>query len=248
MSIDWFIPYHGKDKDTLSFSVESIHRNFANVGNVFIVTSDDVNIDPRLARLIPEPDMIEDVSKSDISLKFKSMTGSGARAGWVWQQLLKLNADLILPEISDVFIWQDSDVLWCRRQGWHLANVDAIFGKVQEYHVPYLHAFQRITGMQPALGFSTIRHHEYVRKSVLAEMRSILAKHHGRTFTGAVTDSLDYSEASNLSEYDLYANWCAMSGKKAFLHDLVWQNSHSVPDVLPDGFDFISPQHWMRNS
>jgi hypothetical protein len=248
MKIDWFIPYHGKDKDTLYLSIESIYKNFSNVGKIFVVTNDKVDIDPQLACLISEPDKIDDIKKSDIFLKFKSMTGSGDRAGWVWQQILKLNADLIVPDISEVFIWQDSDVLWCRNQKWHLADVDAIFGKVQEYHIPYLHAFYRITGVYPVLGFSTIRHHEYIRKNILKEIRTDIANYHNKTFTSSIVDSLDYTEASNLSEYDLYVNWCVMTKKKAFLHDLVWQNSHFIPSVLPENFDFISPQQWMRNS
>jgi hypothetical protein len=248
MSIDWFIPFHGKDKDTLQLSIDSIIKNFSNVGRLFIVTNEDFCINRPNVIIVKEPSEIDDVSRSEIALKFKAVTGKSDRAGWVWQQLLKLNADSIISDISDVFIWQDSDVLWCRNQGWHLADADAIIGKVDEYHTPYANAFARITGVQPALGFSTIRHHEYVRKGVLTEIRKTLSAIHGVSFTRSVVDNLDYSQSSNLSEYDLYANWCAMSGKRTFIHELVWQNTNHIPAILPKDYDFLSPQLWMRNT
>jgi hypothetical protein len=247
LSIDWFIPFHGKDKDTLQISIDSIRRNFSDVGRVFLVTTEDHDIGRNDVTVVREPQKIEDVTRSEIAIKFKAATGNSARAGWVWQQLLKLNADLIVNDISEVFMWQDSDVLWCRKQDWHLADVDAIIGKVEEYHTPYAQAFTRITGHPPALGFSTIRHHEYVRKNVLSGIRATLAKLHGVSFTRAIVDNLDYTQNSNFSEYDLYANWCAMSGKRAYIHDLLWYNTSFIPQTLPSDVDFLAPQFWMRN-
>ena len=161
---------------------------------------------------------------------------------------IKLNADVIVPNISDVFIWQDADVIWCRQQNWHNAEADAIIGKVQEYHSPYIKSFLKITGAYPGLGFSTIRHHEYVKKNVLFEIRKSLSDYHNLTFTRSIVDNLDYSENSNFSEYDLYANWCFMSNKKTYVLDLVWENINFIPNSLPENFDFLAPQKWMRKN
>jgi hypothetical protein len=255
--MDFYVTLHEKDLDVFRLSIDSIFENIPVVNRVFVVTkcmTKDVMYRDKVIKVF-EPELFGEVSYNQIFERFeKSKKIPGSRAGWVWQQLLKLNADLIVKDISECFIAQDADLIWKKPQSWTtiLNNVEGILGIESGHHPPYAHFYQRLMKKPYELNFSTIRHHAVFKTKHLKSLRRHIEAIHNASFEESILNSLDYFENSNMSEYDLYSNWLfhASSGAKDHVYQLQlnWKDINHIPDSSQyAGYDYVAAQRYLRS-
>jgi hypothetical protein len=200
-------------------------------------------------------------SMQDIASVFHPKTN---RNGWYLQQLLKLYAGSVLPDILSDYLVVDADVFFLKPVQFLHSNTKKPFMSVgQEYHIPY---FQHMLRLNPCfkrmIEYSGINHHMYFKQDWIQEMFSMVetcyrnhnhCKPFWKLFLECVDEHLkhpiDYLE-SGASEYELYFHFVMQFHKNdVVLRTLNWDNK---PYVFPitESFiqstecDFISICHW----
>lgn len=228
--VDVVIPSHPSDQFGLPLVVEGLKRFVPHLGSIFVVAANStpqVEIVARsshvvLVREAEYPFSIDDV-RAELSA-FPWFASVKSRAGWYYQQLLKLYADAAIPQLSRAFLVLDSDSVFMRRfehffclkrdlaAPAEASDVEACadwgvrFWPGVEYHFPYFSHMQRLLPglhrVQPSL--SGVSHHMPSRKDWLQELRKQVETGHNAPFWRVFLRSVDTNLGppfSGASEY-----------------------------------------------
>jgi hypothetical protein len=135
--------------------------------------------------------------------------GFPERAGWYYQQLVKLALAQSPIARPRYLIW-DADTLPCRPL--EMFDGDTlVFTRGYEFHRPYFDTNRRLIGVDRSIGprFSVISQHMPVDKALMLGMLEFIAKASpDGTWVGAIRQALAGREGGSLlSEYELFADW-----------------------------------------
>lgn len=247
--IDFVIPCHPKDFPSLKIAAEGI-KNVSCVNRIFVVSMENPKLDWVIH--IPEERYFKYINKEKIAEKFSTHAPHLlVRTKWVYQQFLKLYAFKVIPELTNSYVLVDSDTIFLRDVPFDLEKF--YYCKTEEYHKPYLEPIKKLFGVEKTIGFSTICHHMIFNKEKMAEMHSFVEKKfNSDSFFETVLSILDFTEASCVSEWDLYANYIILNYPEFSVHrQLVWDNISFIPikshlEDFKDRFDFISCHAYKR--
>lgn len=167
---------------------------------------------------------------------------STQRVGWYLQQLIKLYAWKVIPELSDPYLVLDADTHFMKPTSFQDGD-RLLFTKAYEFHKPY---FEHISRLLPtvykAQQASGVAHHMPMSHKVLDSLFTLVEATHGTPFWKAFLSCVDPKErgGSGASEYELVFNFTQIYFPEKFkLRELCWTNASE----LSDSFDFIS-KHW----
>ena len=249
---DAVITFHPKDKPTIELCCDSL-RNVVNVDRIFLLSS----IDPKIQNtiFINDNEIQNLVSLNEIQSRWEK-TGSRitGRAGWIYKQLLNLAASQIIPDISSDFLISDSDIIFLKNP-----YVDVETGKfpyaksMYGVHAPYVENYQRLMKETVESGFSFIAHNIVFDKNNITDLKNFIEHQNNERWDLSILNSLDFHQASNFAEYDLYGNWM-FKHKSIDLREVDMRilDVHVVPDnnLINDtknlGFHILSAQAYNR--
>ncbi len=103
--IDVVIPAHEKDILTLDYVIAGIKRNAKNIRRIIVVSKE---------KYTDKADWFDE-ELYPFSYKEISDILGGQRVGWHYQQLLKLYACLVIPDISENVLILDADTVFYRK-------------------------------------------------------------------------------------------------------------------------------------
>lgn len=146
------------------------------------------------------------------------------RYGWYLQQFLKLDFIEQNRSSKHILIW-DSDTLPIRQIRFRGSSGKTTFYYGEEYHPEYFRSIQRLTGLEKVVDKSFIAQCFPVEVGVIAPYFDDWKRKSGFWFE-AVFDSIDFSQQSGFSEYELLGT--------IFAHD----REHSLQ---------FSDRKWIRN-
>ena len=250
--IDVIIPCAGKDVANLEMVIEGIRANGVGVRRIIVVSPHQVT---DLAEWFNEKRY--PFSKQDVALhlwrgdsfaaeRFLQTTN---RTGWYYQQLLKLYAPLVIPEISSNVLIVDADTIFLNRvdfldsRGGGLYNIDFA------HHAPY---FRHACGFLPGLhrkhrDFSGITHHMLFQRPILEDLLNRVEKYHKRPAWQAFCRCVDPGEVrawgSGASEYEIYFNFAFLNTRQVRIRPLKWANIDSLEELenyKNNGFHYVS--------
>ncbi len=103
--IDIVIPAHQKDVATLDYCIAGIRKNIVGVRRIIVVSKEKYT------------DKAEWFNEALYPFSFKEISDlvGGSNVGWNYQQLLKLYAVLVIPDISENVLIVDSDTVFYRK-------------------------------------------------------------------------------------------------------------------------------------
>ena len=139
------------------------------------------------------------IRREDIDL----CPGGVDRSGWLLQQLVKLSCDVFCG--SPHVLVLDADTLFMRPQRM-VKDGRIVLSASTERYPPYYEQIQRILPGLPIAPVSFVSHHVLFRTSVLKEMKAEIERP-GKSWERVILDSLDKSDQSPFSEYELYGNY-----------------------------------------
>ncbi len=205
--IDVVIPAHKKDLATLDFCIKGIRKNIANVRRIIVVSKEKYS------------DKAEWFDESRYPFSYQEISELVARqnVGWNYQQLLKLYAVLVIPEISENVLIVDSDTVFFRKvkffspEGLPLYNLS----KDQNLDKSDFHqtTFNHIKKILPEIAqnfpknfenVSGICHHMLFQKHFIKELFAMVEKHDasGEPFYKIFLKNRENS--FGVAEYNLY--------------------------------------------
>lgn len=172
--------------------------------------------------------------------------------GWYFQQLLKLYAGRVIPNLTNYYLVLDADVFILKPIiFFNLDNHKSLYNYGQQYHQSY---FEHMAKLHPSLvkispDKSGICHHMIFKTSYLTELfklvRNQLHEPFWQTFLKAVEPEL--YDGSGSSEYEIYFNFLLKYHKDDIeLRQLKWRDSFKMP--LPEeDYDYVAIHHYHRD-
>ncbi len=240
--IDICIPAVKKDIESLGVVIKSarqyIHHPINKI-HVICKLSDEISAICRENDAV----MVDEVSvlgydKSRINYSFKGED----RAGWLYQQLLKLNCDTVAE--TDNFLVLDADTVFVKPKIFRYKG-KTIFDMSEERHEPYHEVYKKLLERPTTSELSFISHHMLFNKTLLKELKAEIEAIHHKKWDEAILENTDYSSISGFSEYELYGNFVSerypQSVKKEY-----WFNSTSP--VNPPYIKTVSMHAYLREN
>lgn len=250
--IDFVIPAHPKDFESLALAVAGLKANVSCVGRIFIVADSDPGIEGTtfIYRGIGS-DYHNHVNIETIEAIWQEKNPELAwRAGWIYQQLVKLLASRVIADLSKAYVIMDADAIFVSDV---VFDPDRFFYSwATEYHLPYLEPTKQLLGIDQTIGFSTTAHHMICTRAKMEEMLSSIEARFGCSFVEAVLSVIDYHQISNLNEQDLWANFMLTQHPDLCHHrQLKWVDLDFIPDAAylaqsAQNLDFVTCHAWMR--
>jgi hypothetical protein len=253
--MDAVVPAHEKDFPVLRQCVAGLLRWVEPVQRVIVVSRQPFPTDdPRVVWVAepagggPLPSLAE--ARAHVAEHGPQAT---ERVGWVYQQLLKLGADSVIPDLSASYLVVDSDVVFLRRVTF-AGDARFVYSRSPDDHEPYIAAYRRLLGADPPIDFACTAHHLHLDRALLGELKAVIEQRHGKPWPLAYLDAVDWAEPSSINEQDTYAQWVIGAHPDLARHrQLAWRESETVPGVLGRSalgldYDFVACHAYRRRS
>ncbi|MCA9770722.1 hypothetical protein KC460_05120 [Candidatus Dependentiae bacterium] len=230
-TIDVIIPCTSKDKRTLELCIEGIQKNGKNINRIIVISDKKLTDNAEWFDEKKYPFSRIDIATYIFKDKQKTknyLTKRKNRIGWIFQQLLKLYALFVVPDISDDILVLDADTIFLRPITFIDEDGTALYGIGSEYHMPYFeHGKKLIPGFKRVIeSVSGICHHMLFQRSVLQDLFTVVEQHHKEKFWQAFCNCIDLKNlaGSCASEYELYFNFIFDNQYPVKIRKLRWSN------------------------
>lgn len=176
------------------------------------------------------------------------------RAGWFYQQFLKVGFALHRQAKENYLVW-DADTIPLRQMEF-CADGKAVFTQGLEYFHEYFETIQDLLGFKSVIPSSVISQHALFNREVIQEMAALIArKRRSGSFAEAVLDSCEERQSVFFSEYETYAAFFSHFQPNEYrVRRRRWfRNAASIAGIPPSdlwlsllarSFDFASFETW----
>jgi hypothetical protein len=238
MKYDCIIPYGPNDDSMINLCIENARKYLVDLQNIYVI-SYDLNFKHPLAITI---------SEIEYPFKYKDVYSyiQTDRTGWYLQQLLKMYAHRVIPNISEYFLILDSDTIFLKHTTMFENDVP-LYSYGTEYHIPYFTHMQLLhPSFLKTCNVSGICHHMMFKKEFLENIFKMIENLHSASFWKIFLEKAGVNVGSNASEYEIYFTYLHLYQKEKFkIRKLQFLNSHSL-NVNREGLDYISVHHYLR--
>ena len=195
---DIVIPLGPNDTNIIEKQIEYTKKNIVNYRNIYIVSyNQDIVIEGCI--IVDESVFVfKDIVFDKIGVN---------RGGWYFQQLIKLYAGFILPDILDTYLVIDSDTFFLRPTTF-LKNEKCLYNYGSQFHEPYFTHMKKMNENFEKMNVkSGICHHMMFQKTYLNEMIAMVEKKHNDKFYNVFISNVEDINGSGASEYEMYFNY-----------------------------------------
>lgn len=240
--IDVLIPLGPKDADVARICALSVRKYVMDIRTIWVIGQKNPGIPGTIFVQEGElPFSLEEV---------KGILGINERAGWYFQQLVKLYAPILIPSILQQYLVVDADTFFLKKcrfveEGRPAFNVGI------EYHHPY---FEHMTRLHPNLIkpmiYSGITHTLVYDRVWLQDMRRLIEAHHQeKPFWRIYLEQVDpvHKNASGAAENELYFTYCIlMHINEVVIKAIKWANISSINEIS-DLYTYVSLHWYLRD-
>lgn len=174
--------------------------------------------------------------------------GKSSRNSWYLQQLLKLYAGIVIPNILDKYLVIDADTYFLKPTIFY-ENEKCLYNYGSEYHYPY---FTHMKILDETLfkfdsNKSGICHHMIFETKYLQEIFDKIENKFNKKFYIKFLESVSKENylLSGASEYELYFNYMLIHhNDKITIRKLNWLNINTLPKN--NNYDYVSIHWYMR--
>ena len=213
--IDVVIPAISKDLETLDLCIEGIKNNCSQVRRVIVVSASQLTDKAEWVDEVFYPfskyDVALHLNKGDHAQALKYLTKPGSRLGWYYQQLLKLYAAYVIPDISSNVLVLDADIIFLNPVEFLNSASAGLYKPSTQSHTPYYkHAKRLVPGFKKGFyTYSGIADHMIFQKCVLDDLFATVEKYQKIEFWKAFCACVDEDEleGAGASEYEIYFNF-----------------------------------------
>lgn len=172
------------------------------------------------------------------------------RCGWYLQQLIKLYAGEIIPDILERYLVIDSDTFFLKPVSF-IEDDQCLYTYLKEYWKLYFEHMQRLhpSFVRMDREKSGICHHMMFETKYVREMMDLVETHHQKTpFYKIFLETLNHSNRSGASEYEIYFNFMLKyHPEKMKWRELKYKGKKRCLDFSGDvGMDYVSVHSWIQ--
>lgn len=258
--IDVIIPSAPRDISTLEACIKGIRENGRNIGRVYVVSKERLTDSAEWVAESVYPfskrDIIVEIFGGNQTKADQYLNSPNSRAGWIFQQFLKLYAPFVIPKISPNTLILDADTIFVNPTSFMTKEGNPIFNPARERYFPYFrHAQCLLPGFQRVhRAYSGVSNHMLMQRSILEDLFNQIHKQHNMEPWKALSRSINQNMVyeSPLSEYELYFNYALSKTDQAKIHPQKWGRGFCQPDHLEgfknEQFSFITCDSWAESS
>ena len=269
MDFDVVIPLGPNEIKNIQSQIQHVKKHVCGFRNIYVISYDPNIV---LEDCIVVSESIFPFKMENIAAYFAQYKGKNNRNGWYLQQLLKLYAGQVIPDILPHYLIIDADVFYLKPISFFNRvkeissegtkdTVQYFFTIGQEYHMPYFEHMKRLhpTFRKMNMQCSGISHHMMFSTQYVVEMMKMVEKHHGnkpffQLFIELVKEHLNHSpdrSESGASEYEMYFNYMLQyHSDLVSIRQLKWQNVRFDYDIVNEpnvhNLDYISVASWFK--
>ena len=237
---DIVIPVGPNDISIINQQIEYTKANIIGYRNIYLVSFDKTLL---VNGCITVPETIFPFSINTVS----QIHNPQSRNGWYLQQLLKLYAGIVIPNILDKYLVIDSDTFFLKPTTF-IENNKCLYNYGSEYHVPYFEHMSRLDNMltKQIPDKSGICHHMIFETKYILEIINKIETTHNDNFYNVFLKSVSQKDIpySGASEYEIYFNYMLKNHPNEIeIRNLKWENTSSIPKN--SNYDYVSI-HWYR--
>lgn len=160
--------------------------------------------------LVDEDTLIPGITLRAIADFIEKAGEKRSRAGWYFQQFLKMSASF-LPDITDYYLIWDADTLMLNPIRFLNDANQALIKPSTEHHRPYFDTYAKLLGLTRSVDFSFISEHFFIRTEYMKELIAAIEKRAkpGTPWVWAVMNAVEPRQLSGagFSEYETYGNF-----------------------------------------
>ena len=247
-NFDIVIPVGPNDKSVIEEQIKYTKKNIIGYRNIYLICYDpSIIIDGCIT--INEnifPFNIETVEKYH---------GKLTRNGWYLQQLLKLYAGKIIPDILDKYLVIDSDTFFLKPTSF-VENNKCLYNYANPecgWNKPYFDHMSKLDkNFIKSTDHSGICHHMIFEKKYIDEIFSIVETNHNDYFYNIFLKEVDVSIVSGASEYEIYFNYMLKNNydkiqiRKLKYIEPSWVNIEQITHYTNTYYDYICYHHYRK--
>ncbi len=249
--IDVVIPAHPKDFPVLRHGLRALLRHVTPIRHAIVVAPQQFEArDPRV-RWVADPPADVLPRPQTLAARWPADSAGAWRAGWLYQQLLKLGASTYIEDLTDNYVVVDADVVFLRPVSFALPPGKRMLYSLSAEHVPpYAETYERLFGRRPPIQRSLTAHHMVADRGLMAQMTAELERRAGVAWYDAFVDAVDPTQVSAACEQSTYGWWVLDRHPDLVEHrQLQWHDVRSAPSLfararLAPDFDFVAAHAW----
>jgi hypothetical protein len=229
--IDVIIPATDKDSKILPYTIDGIFKYIRHPINKVIVISpysrEILHICSQKNCQFIHEDSILPLTRKDIPYEVNGLD----RSGWLFQQLLKLAADSLSQ--AKYYLILDADTVLIRPQVFEIDG-KVVFLHSDEHHQPYFDLYYKLFSRKTKSNLSFVCHHMLFEKNKICELKKeIEIRYPGNRWYEILLSQIDRSNASSMSEYELYGQWMLQNYSEKIIREY-WFNRGFAVKMLKD--------------
>lgn len=212
---DVIMPVTNQHNNIAHLSIISLIRNVT-PRRIYIMTAkDNFLFFEKLQKNYPvvpldENGVIPDVHLQSIAEFIDNAGQNRARAGWYFQQFLKMSA-CFLPDISDYYLIWDADTIMLNPIQFLNDKNQTLIKPSSEYHQPYFDTYYKLLGKTRSVNFSFISEHFFINSTYMKELILAIEEHTTTElhWVWKIMTAIDTKQLSmsGFSEYETYGNF-----------------------------------------
>lgn len=254
--IDVVIPCHEKDARTLEWVLEGIRNNVHGIRKIFVISAKKLTHNAQWFDESWYPFTHKSVALTVFAGNQQDaenyMQKPDNRIGWIYQQLLKLYAPLVIPDILPNVLVVDADTIFLRPIELIDADGCTLFNVGPQYEPTYFGHMRRLlpdlTRVFPE--YSGITHHMLLQRHILDDLFNEVRSKHQTEPWKALCTCIDKQDIfASISEYEIYFNYVFSHNYKAKIRKLYFVdkpfNEGTITWYKNHGCDYISCHSWM---
>jgi hypothetical protein len=242
---DIVIPVGPEDREIVTKQIEFTKKNIIGYRNIYLICYDPtITLDGCIT--INEnifPFTIDTVSK---------FHGKLSRNGWYLQQLLKLYAGIVIPNILDKYLVIDSDTFFLKPTTF-IENGKCLYNYGYTYWEPYFVHMLELANLPNVAGSkSGICHHMIFETKYVKELIKMVETKHGDLFYNVFLKLVTEINGAGASEYEIYFNYILKNHKDQItIRKLEWVdilsfNMTTDDDCTDIPYDYLSYHYYNR--
>ncbi len=212
---DAIMPVTHQHNNIAHVSIVSLMRNVT-PRHIYVITQkENFPFFERLQASYPvvtvdENGLIPEVNLPSIARYIENTGQNPARAGWYFQQFLKMSA-CFLPNITDHYLIWDADTIMLQPIQFLNEKHQILIKPSSEYHQPYFETYEKLLGKTRNVDFSFISEHFFIKSAYMKELiaaieeHSSLKSHWVWNIMNAVQP--EHLSGAGFSEYETYGNF-----------------------------------------
>jgi hypothetical protein len=249
-SIDVVMPILERDIEVAKHSLKQLeHFSINPIGGIYIIaasTKPMIQFCAENKYIFVDENEVCTVRREDLQYNVEGVD----RTGWLFQQLLKLNWDMVSS--NNYCLIFDADTIITGPQLF-VKKRKMIFNCSDEYHLPYFEAYKNLLKQDSKLPMSFVSHYMVFERITTKRLKRKIESLHHCNWEKAIIKCLIKSNASGFSEYETYGHfmynnhrrmillnyWFNISLKRADL-----DNVHNLVSRYKNDFKTISFQSY----